>query len=68
MMAISLAMFAFHCTSRSSAAHRPRDPGGADAPAMVSALGHDVPGVFVLVFAVEAGSRASAGVSAASCC
>jgi len=62
MMAISLAMFAFLYVALKRTRIGLVIQAALTHPRMVSALGHDVPGVFVLVFAVGSGLAGLAGV------
>jgi len=62
MMAISVAMFAFLYVALKKTRIGLVIQAALTHPRMVSALGHDVPGVFVLVFAVGSGLAGLAGV------
>jgi len=62
MMAISVAMFAFLYAALRKTRIGLVIQAALTHPAMVSALGHDVPGVFVLVFAIGSGLAGLAGV------
>ena len=62
MMAISIAMFLFLYVSLKKTRVGLVIQAALTHPSMVSALGHDVPGVFVLVFAVGSGLAGLAGV------
>ena len=62
MMAISIAMFAFLYVALKRTRLGLVIQAALTHPRMVSALGHDVPGVFVLVFAVGSGLAGLAGV------
>jgi len=62
MMAISIAMFVFLYVALKKTRIGLVIQAALTHPKMVSALGHDVPGVFVLVFAVGSGLAGLAGV------
>ena len=62
MMAISVAMFVFLWLALSKTRIGLVIQASLTHPRMVSALGHDVPGVFVLVFAIGSGLAGLAGV------
>jgi branched-chain amino acid transport system permease protein len=62
MMAISIAMFVFLYVALKKTRIGLVIQAALTHPRMVSALGHDVPGVFVLVFAVGSGLAGLAGV------
>ena len=61
MMLVSLAMLVA-IYGADAHAHRHGDPGGADPPDMVEALGHNVPRVFMMVFGGGAALAGLAGV------